>query len=220
MSAFFCLNDSTTFSMTLMEFKKSNTGNLFEYLHVSVAAMVNPSDQTSRSIISSDRFRYTLSLAKFLSEDLESYLLVRDFPLLSGLPFFRLIEPVKWQYELIADDSNGLGIDNGFVESSSLAQLCVAKDLLALGQLPEDGFGDSVSTVSFFALMERRETRLAEFLKQDVPGRVQDFLRHGELFIHITIAKEQNYYDAVLIKSPDDIEDRLYSFQNVIDSNN
>jgi hypothetical protein len=212
--------------MEHLVFKKEYQHGLFNYLNVSVpyratSALTGAGKEGG---LYKHQFHYYLALADYLMSHLEKYIIIRYSPYLSKLSFLREIETTHWKYEMVSDDRLGLGVDKGFVNAEDLSkeacQLCYISSLLLLSHLPEDTFGDTVSWVTIFGLNNNRITALRNFLQSPAPPDLSDFMEKGEVFVNVISSKEDAYYNSLLIKSTDDIEQELYSFQNILDPNN
>jgi hypothetical protein len=155
---------------------------------------------------------------------LEKYVVIRYSPYLLKLPFLKAIETTSWKYTILSNDQYGLGVDKGFLNVKELSeeevQLCTVSKLLPLTELPEDTFGDAVSWITTFGLKDNRTIALRNFLQSPRLPDLSNFLQEGEMFVHIVNSKEEGYYNSLLIKSKDDIEQTLYAFQTVLDPNN
>lgn len=212
--------------MEYLVFKKEYQHGLFNYLNVSMpyAATSALEGAGKEATLYKYQFHDYLALADYLTSHLEKYIIIRYSPYLSKLSFLNEIEITNWKYEMLSNDRFGLGVDKGFVNVEDLSkeacQLCNITKLLLLTELPEDTFGDTVSWVTIFGLNNNRITALRNFLQSSGPPDLSNFMEKGEVFVNVINSKEEGYYNCLLIKSTDNIEQKLYDFQNVLDPNN
>lgn len=211
--------------MEKVSFKKEHQHHLYHYLNV----LIPYSDTSAPTIriekeLYSYQFHYYIALAEFLTEHLNKYVILRISPYLANQSFIKEVETVNWKYLLLANDYEGLGIDNGFINiretSDEEHALFSVGSLLSLRELPEDTFGDKVSNVSVFGLTSNSVSDLQHFLHSAKQPDLSEFLQKGDLFINIISSKQMGYYHSMLIKSNDDIETELDAFQNVIAPDN
>ncbi|HTN20729.1 MAG TPA: hypothetical protein VL125_09650 [Pelobium sp.] len=202
-------------------FKKEHRQGIFSYLNtLQPPVTISLPLAGSGLILRSATFQNYIALAEYLMSDLKKYVVIRYSPSLLKLPIVKTIENVRWKYELLSDDHVGLGIDKGFLNTKEVNSLCVVYSLLPLTGLPEDTFGDAVSWISIFGLKNGRETALKKFMCSDSQPNLFHFLQKEEIFIHITIGKEEGLYHSMLIKSAEEIEESISAFQTVINPNN
>lgn len=206
-------------------FKKEYQHGLHSYLNVSQPYFaVDIAQNQNKGILYNFQFHNYVALAEYLMSHLNKYVVIRYSPYLSELPFLNEVSRINWKYVLVSNDQAGLGVDKGLLNikefSEEEAQLCFVRKLLPLAELPEDTFGDMVSWISIFGLKSDRETALKTFLQSVTQPVLSDFLQKGEMFAHLINSKEEGFYNSLLIKSRDDIEQVLYSFSAVIDPNN
>lgn len=185
-------------------FKVSQENGLFQFLHIkAVSAFRAISD-------SSLQLQVYLTLTRRLSAGLDCYALLPYSPdVAERWPHYI---PAHYRYQLLADDFDGLGIDNGFKrlkDGSPLMVMSSIKDVMMLRSLPEDALGEKSSDVTFFFLHPDREHLLKEVLQgQDLPD-LGKFLVKNEFFLHLTCGKEQGYYDAMLLHALSDLTSRI-----------
>jgi hypothetical protein len=208
-----------------MLFKKEYHQGVFSYLNILQPPVTAFSPLVGvEPVLYNYEFRTHIALAEYLMSHLDKYMLIRFSPYLSKLPFINIIETINWKYELLASDRLGLGVDKGFLNVKELSKeansLCAVDNLLPLTTLPEDTFGDAVSWISIFGLKSDKETALKAFLQSVGQPHLTHFLQKGEVFVHIINSKEEGFYHSMLIKSAEDIEEKIYAFQTIIDPNN
>lgn len=202
-------------------FKKEHHQRIFSYLNILQPAVTNSAPLVgSDPILRSATLQNYVALAEYLMSNLKKYVMIRYSPFLLELPLVKTIKTINWKYELLTSDQLGLGIDKGFLNTKEVNSLCVADNLLLLTGLPEDTFGDAVSWISIFGLKNSRETALKKFMCSDSQPNLLHFLQKEEIFINITIGKEEGLYHSMLIKSAEEIEESISAFQTLINPNN
>ncbi|WP_347156650.1 hypothetical protein [Pontibacter chitinilyticus] len=159
---------------------------------------------------SQERLHHYLDQADELLQAHTTYCLLRYTPELAAKSFTDHILPSNWIYEVISNDFTGLGIDKGFtgsqpggnnqdVQNGLLFRL---DSLQQLKELPEDLFGDFASHVTFVGLKPDRAQSLEQFLASgEARPELGTLLQEQDRFFHITVGKEQGYYDTLLIKA-------------------
>lgn len=211
--------------MQQLNFTKQHQQGLFSYLN-----LVHPYATTAHPLtgLRKELYRYQfhqyLALAAFLTEQLDTFIILKASPYTKKVMADHRSCRSNWQYHFIANDFDGMGIDRGFVRISGHEEeqplLSQMEMLLSLREFPEDSFGDNVSHISIFGLVQNRWNDLKTFLQQEHPPVLNGFLQQEELFMNILVSKAEGYYHALLIKSPSDIEYRMNAFQNVIAPDN
>lgn len=170
------------------------------------------------------QFHYFLALAQYLTECHKRYVLMKYSPNLSKQPFIANLKFTKWKYAILNNDMEGLGIDKGFINieknSEEQAVFFLMDTLFHLEKLPEDNFGESTSEVSLFGLAGNKTSDLGDYLQADIQPELSNFLTTKELFIHFAVSKAMGYYHSFLIKSVEDIEERINAFQYVLAPDN
>lgn len=187
-------------------------GNLYCYKRIAG----KPDENAAAPIeTSQQRLHAYLNWAETLLENCSVYCLIRYSPDLASKPFAENIANAHWMYNVYSNDFEGLGVDKGFEETSAnkgTAVNCLLCRLSSPQQLKgqsEDAFGDFSSHLSFFGLQEGREADVKQFLSAKETPDLNTWLQPGEVFIHITVGKEQGYYDAFLVKSGSDLSAKL-----------
>lgn len=225
--------------MDKLSFKKDFTAGLYSFLHVdntsysSLNAIKNQHTGTvSKNGIRDDVYMQTfydyLALSEFLCEKRNKYCLMAFYPEKNKVGLNEICAP-HWHYSMLSDDSNGLGIDNGFIsntdllanEGNSREQRLYGLDrFLSLNRMPEETFGEAVSQCSLFGLKNERAAHLQDALHSPEKPKIEDLLEDHDIFIHMVVAKEIGYYNTLLIKSSKDIESTINSFLNILDPGN
>lgn len=181
-------------------FKITEESGLYQYLHIKAS----PEYRTLKD--SNLQMQVYLTLAKRLSVGLNAYALLPFSPDIAELwPGYI---PVNYKYRFLANDFNGLGIDQGFQrleDGSPLMVIFALKDLMTLRSIPEDCFGDRASSVSLIFVHAGREAALKALLQGEGFPDLGTFLMKNELFVHLTCGKEQGFYDGLLLHSLTDI---------------
>jgi len=168
---------------------------------------------------SQERLHTYLDWAKALLEGYTVYSLLRYTPGLVAEPFTDSVTNANWIYNVVSDDFTGLGVDKGFEGSSANKDASVTSLLFKLSSpeqlknMPEDMFGDFASHISFFGLQNDQEESAKQFLSGSNTPDLSSWLQPDEIFIHITVGKEQGYYDAFLVKSGKDIGHKMDQLQ-------
>lgn len=168
---------------------------------------------------SQERLHAYLDWAKALLEGYTIYGLLRYTPDLVAKPFTDSVTNANWIYNVVSNDFTGLGVDKGFEGSSANKDASITSLLFKLSSpeqlkgMPEDMFGDFASHVSFFGLQSGREESAKQFLSTSDSPNLSKWLQPDEIFIHITVGKEQGYYDAFLVKSGNDIDQKMNQLQ-------
>lgn len=210
-------------------FKKYKTADLYNFLYVSGHKSPEEQsavDQISYSLeeLSGDLLKQKLDIflnfASSLTENLEKFAITNFTPALDA--FIKSYDFIPWEYEMLANDLDGMGIDRGFQpaqqEKSNLyhslphhRQVVVLR-LVALSdlvKLPEESFDESSAAVSIFALARDRQKALVHFLNQKDRPQLQEFLSQEEIFVHIICARKAGFFDALLLKAKTDIEHKI-----------
>ena len=211
--------------MHLFNFAKNCDEGLYSFLDIERPAVTvqDPLAGFEKELYAY-RLSQSLSLAEYLLKGLGKYIFIKASPYTREM--FTASTPClsKWHYHLTANDFDGAGIDKAFHRASEIetdqSLLSRVDTLLSLKDFPEDSFGDKLSQLSVFGLFENRWNDLREIVQQEQPPALQDFLRHGELFIHIIVSKTEGFFHAMLIKTRENIENSIQEFQNVIASDN
>ena len=211
--------------MQEINFKKEFRQGLLTYLHVS-----QPYTTLAQPIAGKDEILYNeqlhiyIALAEYITSHLQKFVIIKFSPYLSKLSFLTWMGTINWKYIVLANDQFGLGIDKGFVNvdenSGELIQLCSLRNLLLLTEVPEDTFGDATSSLTIFGLNDDRINALEILMQSPQQPLLSEFLQQEEIFIHINCSKETGYYNSLLIKSKEDIEQKLFSFETVIAPDN
>jgi len=130
---------------------------------------------------------------------------------------------VKWEYEVETGEP-GLAIDKGFVRPRQFvrvppsdwenthkneAGLFWIDSFRKLISLHEETLVYAFSEVNLFSIPSKREIALVDFLNSEQLPTLADFLKPGELFVDIVVGVDYCYYDSILIKSVNNIENRL-----------
>lgn len=222
-------------------FKKYQQNTLYNYLYVSghqaelnlkenpISQQVSSNNETYRKEIDENEFQKLLELASFITSQHELFALVKYSPLLDSASFIDHYEKVGWEYELLANDFEGMGVDKGFkpvsqqnqdknqtYKNTKEAVVFPVKSLKELQQLPEEDLADAFSAFSFFALQAGRKKEVFELLKGQNQPSLKSFLEEEEVFIHLKVGRNVGYFDSFLIKSKKDLEDQLKQYQNGI----
>jgi len=199
-----------------MDVNKYIEGNLHCY---KLVAGKPAGDAAALTDNSQERLHTYLDWAKVLLEGSNKYSLLRYTPDLVAKPFTHSVTNANWIYNVVSNDFTGLGVDKGFEGSSANKEASITSLLFKLSSpeqlknLPEDMFGDFASHVSFFGLQSGREESTKHFLSTNDSPDLGNWLQPDEIFIHITVGKEQGYYDAFLVKAGKDISDKLDKLQ-------
>ncbi|GAB3832193.1 hypothetical protein GCM10028895_49570 [Pontibacter rugosus] len=135
---------------------------------------------------------------------------------------FRTLAPVRvaWKYDVVANDTEGVGVDKGFVpveapysalhsDQGSASLLFRVPDLRLLLQLTEDALGDVGSHVTVLALQQEDEA-LVDKLKGNHAPQLTGLLQGEDLLVNVVVGKEQGYYDTFLLKSQESMEEALF----------
>lgn len=209
-------------------FKKTFQNSLYSYLHVSGHKCRNEieckeeykDEYLGKSLPSYESQKFNeinsyLHCSCFLMSNLEKYAisalndLTKDYEL------------IKWRYEVLANDFNGVGVDKGFKELTFYNATYPAKGFFfpfieTVHVSPAFDFTE----ISIFGMKEERKDDLLHFLRKKEMPHLEDFLKEGEIFIHVVQGKEYGYFNAFLIKSKHDIDEHLVQFFNAIDAGN
>lgn len=215
--------------MEEMTFKKIAAAGIFSYLHIDNQHYQSPASFESNFLnfpvtravdrhISSAIFQYYLSVIEYCTGSLQKYCVVSPSLALQVMPIYK-VGPVPWRYELLADDQNGIGIDNGFIEAAPGLHLFGVKSFLQLNGISEDIFGEEVYSCSLLGL-HTKSTDVLSVLMSTTNPHLPSLLQPGEIFVHVTVSKEIGYYNAMLIKTRHEIDTTLRSFFNILDPNN
>jgi hypothetical protein len=154
-------------------FKKYQQNNLYNYLYVSgykgeghlkensVPQQVSYNNETYQKEWDNGEFQKLLELTSSVTSHHELFSLVEYSPLLDTVSFIDHYEKVSWNYELLANDFDGMGVDRGFKPTlqqnqnknqthkhTKEAAVFVIKSLKELQQLPEEDFADAFSALS------------------------------------------------------------------------
>lgn len=164
-----------------------------------------------------------LQLAAQLSEGKNLWVIIRETP--ESVKHFGKLQPqrIGWKYHLIANDTEGMGVDKGFVpvqasysplenEQGQAMLLSQLPDLPTLLELSEDLLGDVASHITILALEEDDTNNILSLQKKEVPPQLESILGQGDLFINITIGKEEGYYDTFLVKAGEDVEEIILRY--------
>lgn len=219
-------------------FKKYQQNNLYNFLFVSghqaevnlkensISQQVASNNETYQKEGDEGEFQKLLDLASFITSGHELFALVKYSPLLDRTSFATDYEKVSWEYELLANDFDGMGVDKGFESISQQNQnknqphkhtkeavVFPVNSLKELQQLPEEDFADAFSDFNIFALHAGRKKELMELLKEMHQPTLDSFLKEEDVFIHLKKGKAVGYFSALLIKSKKDLEGQLKQYQ-------
>lgn len=210
-----------------MEFKTYKEGPLYCYLSVTspLAAQAVPggisAGETIRHAGGDDkRLAQYIQLAADLSIGKNLWVMIRETP--ESINHFGHLQPtrISWKYDLIANDTEGLGVDKGFVpvqdsdsplhtEQGQAILLLQLPELAPLLDLSEDLLGDVASQITLLALQGEENEVVEEFQNKNNPPQLENLLKENDLFINLTIGKEQGYYDTFLMKAGQDLTEEL-----------
>ena len=107
-------------------FKKYQQYTLYNYLYVSghqavlnlgenpISQQISSNNETYGKEGGEEEFQTLLDLASFVTSGQELFALVKYSPLLDSISFIDDYEKVGWDYELLANDFDGMGVDKGF----------------------------------------------------------------------------------------------------------
>ncbi|PRY08951.1 hypothetical protein CLV24_1191 [Pontibacter ummariensis] len=207
-----------------MEFKTYREGNLYCYLSVVPSSLVPTTPGISageggRSVLgtSSDRLSRYLRWAAGLAEGKTFWAIIRETPESTRQLEQFQPERIAWKYDVVANDTEGLGVDKGFIptdtpytplryDQSPASLLCQLDDLSLLLNLPENALGDKDAHVSLISLQQNGQG-LLEALRQHKTPQLHQILDEEDLFLDIKVGKEQQFYDSFLVKAGRDIDD-------------
>ncbi|MFD2998916.1 hypothetical protein ACFS7Z_00970 [Pontibacter toksunensis] len=209
-----------------MEFKSYKEGELFCYLSITsprsaqdVPGGVSAGRSTNEGG-SEKRLALYLKLADHLSEGKNLWVIIRETP--ESIKHFGQLQPqrIGWKYQLIANDTEGMGVDKGFVpvqdsysplenEQGQAMLLFKLPDLAPLLEVSEDLLGDVTSHITVLALGGEAKNVVESLQSTEAPPEPESILGTSDLFINLTVAKEQGYYDTLLVKARQDIEELL-----------
>lgn len=210
-----------------MEFKSYEEGGLFCYLSIETppleATLPNQvlSDGSRQEAgNSSRRLRRYLNWAETLAGGKSLWVIIRLTP--ESAELFGHLQPtgISWKYDVVANDTEGMGIDKGFVpaqapysplngDQSQGSLLFRLPDLKALLELPEDVLGDVNSPITVLAVQGEGSELVAKLKQQDAPPQISSLLGTNDLFIQLAVGKEHGYYDSFLVKANQNIEEAL-----------
>ena len=205
-----------------MEFRAYKEGELHCYLSVGPGSILSSSKETSPSEggqSARERLRKYLNLVTGLAKGRALWLIVRETPEMTRhLKQFRA-ERIRWKYDVIANDTEGLGVDKEFVpveapysplhhDQGQANLLFQVSDPSLLLNLSEDALGDVDIHITVLGLQQETGA-VVEKLKESQVPQLPKLLEPGDLFIHIVVGKEQGYYDAILIKAQSSMEEAL-----------
>ncbi|MDX5422200.1 MAG: hypothetical protein LPK14_08100 [Hymenobacteraceae bacterium] len=205
-----------------MEFRAYKEGKRHCYLSVVPGSVHSPSEETlppGGGQSARDRLNEYLNLATGLAKGKALWLIVRETPETAEYLKQSWAERIRWKYDLIANDTEGLGVDRGFVpveapysplhhDQGQTNLLFQVSDPSLLLNLSEDALGDVDLHVTVLGLQQ--ETRaVVEKLKEPHVPQLPKLLEPEDLFMHIVVGKEQGYYDAILIKAQRNMEEAL-----------
>lgn len=162
------------------------------------------------------KIEYYLAYVSLLADSQEKFLLIRDSPLLSSFSRIKKRAQVKWKYEVIANDFEGIGIDKGFVHAKEPHVLMYAADLYSVIDIPEDVFEEDYTSLTVFAISPGRVKLLEEFLNSEAKPQLENFLQDDEVFFNIISGKNYGYFDSVLVKSKTDIWDKICRYNTMM----
>ncbi len=215
-----------------LEFKTTHSDGLYSYRFVSgherhaantsdeEIARLKKSDMQYPSTLLGTKMSQYMSLASFLLAQKEKYVLLRDAPDLHVQESIRNPLKVTWRYEIIADDFNGTGVDNGFVPSKFPYLVYYSNSLSHVEMLPEEIFEEEYSNVSIFGLTENATQRLRLLFDSPQAPSLKNFLKPGEVFIDLVCGKQYGYFNAFLAKSKNRLDDEFSAFENLTDTGN
>lgn len=185
-------------------FKITKKGQIYRYLQVHVTQGDKSVDDSNRQL------QIYLSLIGSVATDLEAFIALSFSPYVGEvIKTYMLIE---CRYELEANDFFGIGVDKGFQRSPFSQMIFSLKDIMSLRSFPEDSLGDNASELSVFLLHKDRKDDLVASLECKDPLYLNNFLRPGEKFAHLTCGKTQGYFDALIICSNGNITQELEGF--------
>lgn len=104
-------------------FKKYKTGDLYNFLYVSghkSAEEQSVADQTSFSLeelsgnLIKQKLDTFLAFASSLTEGLENFAIIKFTPAIEDNSFIKSYDFIPWEYEVLANDLDGMGVDRGF----------------------------------------------------------------------------------------------------------
>lgn len=185
-------------------FKITKKGRIYRYLQVHTSQGKNSVEDSNRQL------QIYLSLIGSVAKDLEAFIALSFSPYVGEVIKTYLL--VECRYELEANDFFGIGVDKGFQRSSFSQMFFSLKDIMTLRSFPEDSLGDKASELSVFLLHKDRKNDLIASLNCKDPFYLNNFLRPGEKFAHLTCGKAQGYFDALLICSNGNITQELEGF--------
>ncbi|ARS38062.1 MULTISPECIES: hypothetical protein [Pontibacter] len=205
-----------------MEFKTYRDEALYCYLSAAKPPFVQDVLSVGSSDSSGDprkRLKQYLSKAADLSEGKNLWVMIRETP--ESARQFRHLQPLRigWKYDVVANDTEGVGVDKGFVpveapysplhsDQGQASLLFQVPGLILLLRLTEDALGDADSHVTVLALQQEEEI-FKEVLMGSRTPQLPTMLGDGDLFINIAVGKAQGYYDTFLLKAKSDMENPL-----------
>lgn len=195
-------------------FKKYQQDQLYNYLYVSGRRAEKLSkEKTFDQEDYIKHFQELFELTSFFTKELKLYALLKFSPLLEN--FKNKYQKVDWVYEVRANDFDGMGVDAGFRRTGEEANgnvVVAIYDLDEITALPEEDLGDSHSPFSLFALQADRKDALHSMLKGRDQPDLPSFLLAEEFFIHFDIGKESGYFTSLLLKTKQDLEEKLLAY--------
>lgn len=209
-----------------MEFKTYREGKVYCYLGIAPPSSqdgVLPGGDGNKTEDNSNRLGKYLRWATSLTEGRKQWVIIRETP--EAAQHFNHLYPVRvnWKYDVVTNDTEGMGIDKGFVpvekpfsqlhhDQGPANILFQLPDLMSLQSLSEDAFGDVDSHITILAT-EIEESNIVKLFNSRSAPHVGNIMGAEGFFINVVVGKEQGFYDSLLVKSGANRERKFNSFK-------
>lgn len=218
-------------------FKKIFRDGLFTYISIGTETYYSlssfetgwlsyPNVKAIDSKVIQNTFYQYLALAQYCCEYLDKFCITSTNLVGVDMDPAGYLGQSLWKYELLADDFNGLGIDKGFVQTRFNANdplphaVIQLESFMDLTNFPSDIFGEVRNCCTLLGLKASGKSQLLDFLNSKEAPSIHQFLRPGELLIHAVVGKQVGYYNALLIRSALDLDERFEAFFNILNPDN